>query len=1482
MTQVARYAFLSLLGSSAVVAIAINTAPVQKFILNKVVSDINKNFGTDISFAEIYVSPWLEIDLIGVKALDQKKDTLLYIEELKTTLSQFNLALGRYRFKDIQLSNPTVIDRLYKGDSSSTLHAFLEKWVRKKSGKSRVPISISGDLSIQNGRFRQLNYSKRDPLRCDLKDIALRASQVKYNGDVIAATIDSAALREALSGFAIKKLSLQGRLAEKSGVVNDFELLTHHSAIHIPSLRFALKSKDWTGFDSLYQSVFWKARIAETTLGLQDLRAFLPDWDQRANLQLSTELEGSLSNLKIRDLRVDAARQTAVSADLTLGLNGKNYSVSGNFKQLQTDYADLVKVLPQPKGQNIPLAIAHCGLLNYVGTAEIATDHLSLDGHLHTDIGTLLVQGNFTHYDTASKVRYAGFFQSERFNIGKLTDHPSLGDMGIEITLSGTGLSPARFEGKMKGKINYLEAGGYRYQNMTASGRIKDEVFNGEIHMNDPNAKLSINGKIDATTENHRLDLCATVEKINLGKLKGYKTDSLVSCSGKISVNIAGTSIDNAVGTIGFSNMRYANSHAHYHFKDFDISSKIDTDGSRRIQVDSPDILSGKIEGKFKLTRFLPLSKNALGRSFGNYQPINLDKEQYFSYHFNVYNSAISALIPRLKIQANTQLSGSLNEAENRFKLSLSSPGIRYGDNAALGLRVQIDTQSDESNEIRCSQALIQGIAIYRFVTRARFGSDTLFLRSGLNFSKAEENAFHIDWYQTIDADNRFVIGFSPSKLSYKNKDWLLNPQKADDVKLIIDPKAGSVEMPHFAIQSGASKLTGSVRLQGKRIQHIDIQAQAISLSDITPELKHIQLAGIASGRIGIQALNGRPDPQVDLHIADLTYNGIRYGNLSAAVMRADTTPSYEVSAVIRDEKGRGLHLKTRVFKNSDDRFEVSGQLKLNDFDARFVNGFLTHAMELKGRISGDLTLSGPLEKPVAEGITYERELEIYVPYTNVKYKFPTQVSIGVSAGKLSIPPTAFQDVESDQSGTIQGELTHEQFSDWGINIQVKADRLLVLHTDRMRNPDYFGTVFAKALHVDVRGPTHNLNIEVNATTDKNSTLSIPLGGFHRVDKTGFITFLPPKKEGEAPSSFEGGGPKEERHEKRGNVNFHMNLKATKEAEVQVTLGGENANHLIGRGDGDLEMKTNSYRDFNLYGTYRVTEGSYIFNFNNLISKRFTIEKGSAISWNGNPYEATLNLRARYDTKASNLGTYLEDKTLKGNIDIALLSQLSGNSSNPRFDFEVTTPRAGQAIQTALQNHMQSKDEEIKQFGSILTLQRFSTTEPSNLGSGLSRSAIETLLNQLGYIFSNISNRVGIRLKYTQGDRISNTADEFNVGLTAQLNDRITLDSNLGMPMGQSQTSRFSGEVEVLYDLNAKKTLQLKAFNRRDEMEGLSTQINGYRQGLGIQYTRDFNTFKELKEKIFGKKTKPHKTIPKTQTDSTPSKRTESKSVSGA
>ncbi|CEN32962.1 hypothetical protein CCAN12_290005 [Capnocytophaga canimorsus] len=62
-----------------------------------------------------------------------------------------------------------------------------------------------------------------------------------------------------------------------------------------------------------------------------------------------------------------------------------------------------------------------------------------------------------------------------------------------------------------------------------------------------------------------------------------------------------------------------------------------------------------------------------------------------------------------------------------------------------------------------------------------------------------------------------------------------------------------------------------------------------------------------------------------------------------------------------------------------------------------------------------------------------------------------------------------------------------------------------------------------------------------------------------------------------------------------------------------------------------------------------------------------------------------------------------------------------------------------------------------------------------------------------------------------------------------------------------------AGDVEVLLRLTEDGSLTAKVFNRENEWQQYVVDDVVYTQGVGISYNVDFNTFKELIHKIFGK-----------------------------
>jgi hypothetical protein len=54
-----------------------------------------------------------------------------------------------------------------------------------------------------------------------------------------------------------------------------------------------------------------------------------------------------------------------------------------------------------------------------------------------------------------------------------------------------------------------------------------------------------------------------------------------------------------------------------------------------------------------------------------------------------------------------------------------------------------------------------------------------------------------------------------------------------------------------------------------------------------------------------------------------------------------------------------------------------------------------------------------------------------------------------------------------------------------------------------------------------------------------------------------------------------------------------------------------------------------------MFGDLQIESGGYNFTLYNIINKEFDIQRGSSISWYGDPYRAKLNITAKYRQLAS-------------------------------------------------------------------------------------------------------------------------------------------------------------------------------------------------------------------------------------------------------
>jgi len=129
----------------------------------------------------------------------------------------------------------------------------------------------------------------------------------------------------------------------------------------------------------------------------------------------------------------------------------------------------------------------------------------------------------------------------------------------------------------------------------------------------------------------------------------------------------------------------------------------------------------------------------------------------------------------------------------------------------------------------------------------------------------------------------------------------------------------------------------------------------------------------------------------------------------------------------------------------------------------------------------------------------------------------------------------------------------------------------------------------------------------------------------------------------------------------------------------------------------------------------------------------------------------------------------------------------------------------------------------------------------------------EILSNQLNNIFNQLEIPLDLNFNYQQA---SNGKDVFDAAISAQLlNNRVIVNGNIGNSQFSDKTNAVVGNFEAEVKLDDKGKLRAKIFSRSADQ--YSNYLDGsQRNGVGIAYQEEFNSFKELINRIFKKKKK--------------------------
>ncbi|HCI72877.1 MAG TPA: hypothetical protein DHV30_20690, partial [Balneola sp.] len=320
---------------------------------------------------------------------------------------------------------------------------------------------------------------------------------------------------------------------------------------------------------------------------------------------------------------------------------------------------------------------------------------------------------------------------------------------------------------------------------------------------------------------------------------------------------------------------------------------------------------------------------------------------------------------------------------------------------------------------------------------------------------------------------------------------------------------------------------------------------------------------------------------------------------------------------------------------------------------------------------------------------------------------------------------------------------------------------------------------------------------------------------------------------------------------------------------------------ITANGTGRLRIRLED-EDLSIFGRFDVNDGNYQLVSGDIFTRRFNLEPGGSIVWEGEPDNARLNINAVYSARPNirTLTTSRSDLDLTdpSNIQrtpVDLVLNISGSISSIENNFYFRLPntfesRQNSTLSTQIASLNRNEDEKLLQATSFLLMGDFIPSTSVNGASSLtenftgSGAVLNPLIsNQLiSPLLSNqINSLLSSDISSFDVDFNLNTYNQVDLGLALRLyNDRIIIRRDGQLTGAQSNI----GDLGATYKIN--RTFSVTAFHRQDPTfsnlsNGQETQQGQDINGVGVEAEVSFNTWQDFFKKIgspfrklFGKK----------------------------
>ena len=1395
-----------------ILIVLLHLPPVQTFLGSTVATALAQKFGTEVSVGKINLGFFNRIIIDDVRMLDQKGDSMIYASRLSAKVDLLPLKDGKISVSSAQLFGLRA--NIYRQNAKSDMNIqFMLDSLASKDTTQHKPLDLRiGSVIIRHG---SIAYNQRDiasaagvfsPQHIGISNLSAHIALHHLTDNDIHLSIKKIAFTDK-SGLQVKNLRFKVNADKHQARLSDFQLELPKSHLLLEDL-IATYRTDEKG-KLISETLQFEGGIKPSLITLSDVACFAPilrKWNDA--LYIDTHFSGTSTSARIHQLHFKTQ-----SGSILLKANAKASDWNrklhwlANIETLKVSDEGMEQIAANLGSKvKIPKEVLRLGNIYYKGVASgKGKSQIGTKGVLRTDAGNVEIDAHQNGKQLYAKVDTKGI------NLGKILDNAKLGIIAAHLTAQGT-----KEHLVAKGEIPLFDFNNYRFSNIRLDGSYNKGLIDGLASIADPNINLQVAGKYSIPKKQYEAQL-------NLAHLQPTV----------LGVKMA----DNT-----------------YTLNDIRVSAKNEGADSY-LDLEAP-FANIHVKGQYDYGTLVQTMTNMLASKLPTLPGIGKTSNKArnnFSIEAEIASTEIlqRMLGVPLDIQQPVVIDGNISDLDRSVNLTAQLPAFSYNGSEYSGGALQMNTEGDTLKVDARIKTGAAGSISPTLHVKAAAADNTLMASLGYN-NHSKSLPIHgalnaeAQFYKNTDNVSTAHVDIKPSLIHIGEKPWKVHP--AD-----ITYSKNHLEIENFEVSHGDQHVAVNGLATPNKEDSIVAQLKDVDVEYILNlvNFHSVDFSGKASGKAIVKSIFNDPDAYAKLDIKDFEFEHGPMGILHVNVSFNKELSQIDINAVADEGEEHQTLIDGYVSPN---RNYIDLGIEAQGTNMKFMESFCGSFMDnIQARAHGKVNLVGDLKDINLVGDLYATG-KMHMKQLGTEYSFKNLHAHAIPDDILLNNDTIFD--RNHNMALVSGGIHHKHLTRLSYDLTLKAHNFLGYDTHEFGDNTFYGTVYATG-EVGIHGKSGETIIDIDAEPGPGSIFVYNVASPDAISDKSFIHWhdIAP----ELTDSL-----KMQQKDADDDIDFSSDMRinflvnATPNLTLKLMMDPQSGDYITLNGNGVLRANWFNKGSFDMFGNYVVDHGVYKLTIQNVIKKDFEFMPGGTIAFGGNPYNAPLNLQAKYTVN----GVPLSDLSIgrsfsSNNIRVDCLMNITGTPQSPSVDFTMDLPTVNSDAKQMIYSVINSQEEMNQQVLYLLAIGRFYAQTKNNQSSEDADQQSQTSLamqsflsgtisQQLNTVLSNVvkSNNWNFGANISTGDEGFNNAEYEGILSGRLLNNRLLFNGQFGYRDNANATQSFIGDFDLRYLIFPNGNLAVRMYNQTNDRYFTRNSLNT--QGLGLIMKKDFNGWRDL------------------------------------